>query len=136
MANKTQIEFDGFEEAISRLSELEGDVKKTTENALKETRKHVHENLNVAMQKHNRTFKTVRSLDNDSNVQWVGSVASISVGFDLTNGGLPSIFLMYGTPRMSKDQNLYNAVYGKKTKDEVMKIQRDIFYDEIRRLGG
>lgn len=136
MANKTRIEFDGFDEAIQRLSQLEGDVKGVTEQALQKTKQHIHENLKVVMQKHNRTGATVKSLDESSRINWQGSIGSIDVGFDLSNGGLPSIFLMYGTPRMNKDQNLYNAIYGKKTKDEIMKLQEEIFFEAIRKACG
>lgn len=133
---KTGIEFEGFDEVIARLSQLEGDVKGTTEHALQKTKQHIHGNLKIAMQKHNRTGVTLKSLDESSNVKWQGSVGSIDVGFDLSNGGLPSIFLMYGTPRMRKDQELYDAIYGQKTKDEIMKIQEEIFFDAIRKTGG
>ena len=51
-------------------------------------------------------------------------------------GGLPSIFLMYGTPRMKKDSKVYNAVYGKKTMDEVSMIQALIFADAINNHFG
>lgn len=136
MANKMGIEFDGFDEVLARISKLNGDTKNITEDALKQTKRHIHKNLGTAMQKHNRTYETVKSLDNESNVEWVGNVASINVGFHLGNGGLPSIFLMYGTPRMPKDQNLYNAIYGSKTKKEIMQIQEEIFFNELRRLNG
>lgn len=133
---KLNIEFKGFDEIVKRLTNLEGNVKKTTENALKESKRIVHNNLEAAMQKHNQTHETVESLDNKSGVKWTGGVGTIYVGFNIKEGGLPSIFLMYGTPRMKKDQKLYNAVYGKKIRDEVMKLQEETFYNEIRRLNG
>lgn len=136
MANKTRLEFEGFEEVIARLSKLEGDIKGTTEKALKTSHAHVTPQLHNIMKTHNQTGATEKSIVDNAKVEWAGSIASIDIGFDISHGGLASIFLMYGTPRMAKDQNLYNAVYGKKTKDEIMKIQEDIFYEEIRRLNG
>ncbi len=133
---KLKVEFDGFDAAVKRLTQLEGSAKKATEEALVKSKRHVHQNLGAAMQPHNKTMETVRALKSDSTVQWVGSVASIGVGFDIAHGGLPSIFLMYGTPRMDKDQKLYNAVYGTKTKKEVKKIQEEIFREAIRKAGG
>lgn len=134
MAKKASIEFDGFNEVVARLHELEGNVKEVTEDALRKTKRYVHNNLEAAMQKHNRTFETVHSLDDQTKVEWVGSAAAIDVGFHVREGGLASIFLMYGTPRMKKDPKLYNALYGKKTRDEIKKMQEGIFYKEIRRL--
>lgn len=136
MAKKAYIEFNGFNEVIARLHALEGNVKEVTEDALKKTKRHVHEKLKDAMQKHNQSFTTIHSLDDQSTVEWVGSTASIDIGFHVHKGGLPSIFLMYGTPRMDKDPKLYGAVYGKKVRNEIKKMQEDMFYDEIRRLDS
>ncbi|MDE5763748.1 MAG: hypothetical protein K2I00_02135 [Ruminococcus sp.] len=132
---KLNIEFSGFDEAVKRLESLEGNVKKTAGEALKKSKQTVQKNLEKAMQKHNRTHATVKSLDNESGVTWVGGVGTIYVGFNIAEGGLSSVFLMYGTPRIKKDSKLYNAVYGKKIRDEIKKIQEEAFYDEIRRLS-
>lgn len=133
---KMGLEFFGFEEVISRLSKLDGDIKGTTEKALKQSQKHITENLHKEMKKHKQTGYTEKSLVENPSVEWTGTVAKIDVGFDISNGGLPSIFLMYGTPRMEKDQNLFRALYGSRTMKEIRKIQEDTFYDEIRRLNG
>lgn len=133
---KIKLEIDGFENLIARLRELDGDIKGTTEEALKDSKRFVHKQLGRAMEKHNRTFGTVRSLDSSSGVQWAGTIATINVGFDISNGGLPSVFLMYGTPKIKKDQNLYNAIYGKNTRAEIQRIQEDVFYEAMQRAGG
>ena len=136
MANKFSVKFDGFDEVVARLSKLEGDVKKITEKALKETHANITPNLHLEMVRHRRTGQTEKSIVENAKIDWVGSVASVNIGFDISNGGLPSIFLMYGTPRMKKDQKLYNAIYSKKTKKDIMKIQEDVFYEAIREAGG
>lgn len=133
---KLKLEFDGFEEVVNRLKKLDGDVKDITEKALEASRDYVVPNLHSAMAPHRRTGKTEGAIDEKSRVEWTGTLAKISVGFDLKHGGLPSIFLMYGTPKMKKDQKLYNAIYGTATQNKIKQIQEDIFYDEIRRLGG
>lgn len=137
MAKHMKLEFDGFENVIARISKLGGDIKGTTEEALQKSRRYVHKNLGSAMQKHNNTYGTIRSLNCvPINADWEGTVATIEVGFKISEGGLPSIFLMYGTPRIDKDQKLYNAAFGAKTQKDVRKIQEDIFYNEIRRING
>lgn len=136
MSNKTKIEFDGFEEVISRLKKLDGDIKKVTEKALDETHKYVTKKADEAIRPHKLTGQTEKALKTKSDVDWSGTLASVKTGFSIHHGGLASIFLMYGTPRMKKDQKLWNAFWSKKTKDEIKKIQADIFYDEIRELGG
>ena len=141
--NKTYLEFEGFEEAISRLTKLEGDVKGTTEKALKETHKIITKKAEESAQKSNLPAKgkyskgdTLRSLYRDGKVEWVGTLASVETGFSIRKGGLPSIFMIHGTPRYMKDQKMYNAFWSNSTKNEVLKKQEEIFYEEIRKLGG
>lgn len=136
MANKTYIEFEGFEAVVERLSKLGANTKSITEKALKETHKVITAKAAEAIQPHKLTGLTEKSLKRQANIEWAGTLGSVETGFSIRQGGLASIFLMYGTPRMKKDQNLYNAFFSKKTQDEVRKIQEDIFYDEVRRLNG
>lgn len=137
------LEFEGFEEVIERLSKLDGDVKTTTERALKETHRIVTQKAEAAMQLENLPAKgeyssgdTLESLKREANVEWAGTLAEVPVGFSIREGGIASIFMMYGTPEYMKNQKLYNAIWGKATHDEVVKAQEDIFYEEIRKLGG
>ena len=134
MANKTRIEFEGFEEVIARLTKLDGDVRGVTEKALRETHKVITKKAEAAIAPHKQTGDTEKSLKRNAEIEWAGTLASVETGFSIRQGGLPSIFLMYGTPRMKKDQNLYNAFFGNKTRKEVMELQEKLFYDEIRRL--
>ena len=135
--NKLSIDFKGFEEYAERLEKLGGDLKETADKALKESKELVNEQLHEQMKKHHRTGKTDKSINDNAKVEWSGNVGSIDVGFDIAHGGLPSIFLMYGTPRMSKDQKLYNAVYGSATKRKVKELQEKIFAEAIqRKMGG
>ena len=134
--NKLGLQFSGWDEVIANLDSLGGDIKKTTENALLESQKIVARNAQTAMKKHRRTGKTENSISDDGTVTWIGSTAQIGVGFDLKSGGMPSIFLMYGTPRKAKDQAVYNAVYGSGTKKEISEKQSEIFYKEISERMG
>lgn len=137
MANKFKLEFSGFEELSLQLQKLGGDLKATTEDALKSTHSHITPKLRSDIQKHRRSGGTERSLVTDAKVQWNGDIASIDVGFDIKNGGLPSVFLMHGTPRVKPDKKLYQDIYGSKTKKEVAEIQEKEFSKAIQKhLGG
>lgn len=129
--NKLTLAFEGLSQMMEKLESLEGNVKDATEIALTQSRDYVNSGLRSAMTPHNQTRETVNSLK-DSKVKWTGSVAEIGVGFDLENGGLPSVFLMYGTPRITPDKNLYNAIYGSKTKKQIANIQQSVFSDAVR----
>ena len=142
--NKIGLQFSGFAEMIEKLDELQGDIKKTTEEALIKSKAHVSMNLLRAANKSNypahgkySTGATRHSIDTSKNTDWEGSTLSIPVGFDFEKGGLTSIFLMYGTPRMAKVQSIYDAVYGSKTKSQIRKIQKKTFADAInKKMGG
>ena len=136
MAKALGIDYSEISNLVKQLQQIDGNIKKTTEQALKKSQKYSAGNLHSEMAKHKQSGETEASIVEDSKVQWIGSIAQIDIGFDISNGGLPSIFLMYGTPRMSKDQKLFNAIYGKKTSNEIANIQKEIFFNEIKKLGG
>lgn len=131
--NKLRLEFKGFEKYAARLDELGGDLKAVTEKALKESHTLVTPKIKAAMTKHNKSGDTSRAILDKSPVVWDGAVASIDVGFDIQNGGMPSIFLMYGTPRVKPDRDLYNAIYGNKTKKDIKELQQEIFSAAIKK---
>lgn len=140
---RMKVEFEGFDSVLAKLKKLDGDAKKVTEEALRETHKIVTDKAEQAMGasflpaggKYS-TGETLKHLRREANIEWNATVASVPVGFDIKSGGLVSIFLMYGTPRMDPDKELYNAFFGNATKKEVMAAQEEIFYREIRRLEG
>ena len=143
------IDFKGFTEIAADLDRLQGDLKKTTEKALDFIPDMVNPDLHSTMSKHKRTGKTEESITNER-VTWEGTRASIPVGFDISHGGLPSIFLMYGTPRhapanqygpasgtnrgMQQDKKLYNAIFGNSTNKKIAEKQQEIFEKEIKKV--
>ena len=146
--NKIGLKFEGLEEMIANLEKVQGDLKATTEKALKASKQHINEELRKVTVPANypahgkySTGKTAQSIDTDMSVTWEGTTASIKVGYDMQISGMTSIFLMYGTPRhkppMKAVRKMYNAIYGSKMKKEVAEIQREVFVKVIkRRMGG
>lgn len=137
--NKLRLEFSGFEAMAEQLDKLGGSLEKTAAEALVKSKTVVSQNLLKATQKANfpahgkyATGETRHSIDTTRTITWEGKTASISVGFDMEKSGMTSIFLMYGTPKMSKVQAIYDAVYGPKVKTEIRKIQKEIFAKAIK----
>lgn len=62
MSNRVYLEFDGFDKVISRLNKLGGDIKGTTEKALKKTHSIVTQKAEEAITPHNKTRQTEKSL--------------------------------------------------------------------------
>ena len=128
--NRIGLQVEGFEDYMAKLDKLGGTaaMRRGVEEALKESKKYVNPLIEQAMTKlpaggRYSTGDTKRSLDKDMSVDWEGDTASIKVGFDFSESGLKSIFLMYGTPRMKPVTGLKAAVYGAKTKKEIAAIQ-------------
>lgn len=134
--NKIGLQYDGFEALISQLDSMDGNVKKAVERSLEAAHNTVTTKLVADMRRHRRTGRTAKAIAKDLEIKWEGTTASVKVGFRFPEG-LPSVFLMYGTPRKKKDQNLYNDIYGSRVKREIAEKQKQIFTEEImKRTGG
>lgn len=136
MSKQWGVDFEDFNFYAQKIESLsnKNTLKSVADKALKRTHNYITPKIESEFQKHNRTGRTFGSLRKDDSTEWNGDIGSVDVGFDIKNGGLASIFLMYGTPRMKPDKELYNLFYGSKIKKEVFKIQEDIFNDELQKL--
>lgn len=135
------LQFDGWEETITKLNSLAGNsgTAKAVEEALISSKEYVNEQLDKAVISASLPAKgkystgdTRKSINKDSVVQWQGQTASIKVGFDFKKSGTTSIFLMYGTPKMKPAKGLKTAVYGTKTKKEIAEIQSNVISKHIK----
>lgn len=155
MAKKRRwgIDFEGFTELSDRYMKLGGDIKTVANDCLQFIPEKINPDLSKAIAKHHRTGRTEKSLVKGQKPTWTGDTAEIKVGFDISHGGLPSIFLMYGTarhtpvnqygtpkkagakenPGIKQDKKLYNAVYGKAIQKEIAAEQEKIFTTAIEK---
>lgn len=120
-------------------------MKRGVEGALKSSKEFVNTQITKAMAKSNLPAHgeysrlgepTKNSIDRDMTVQWNGLEAEIKVGFDFKKSGLTSIFLMYGTPRMSPANGLEDAIYGRKTQKQIAKLQEEALFKVESKLWG
>ena len=151
MAKKWGVNFKGFSELSERYMKLGGELKDVAGDCLAFIPEKVNPDLSKAIRKHQRTGKTARSLVEGQTPTWAGDIATIKVGFKISDGGLPSIFLMYGTarhtpvnqygtprkpgakenPGIKQDKKLYNAIYGSTTQKEIAAEQEKIYKTAI-----
>ena len=131
------IQFSGAGKMLTALDELSAaGVQRAIGKALRETHAGVTPKIHAEMQKHNKSGDVERSIVDEPRVTIEGNIISMPIGFDLDKGGLPSIWLIYGTPRhgpygekgghpgQQPDQGLYEAIFGRKTAGEIAKVQR------------
>ena len=140
MANKLSFDFPMYEKLKKKLEALGGDVlDNAVDKAIADSHEYVTAQLEQAISPHRKTGKTASSLDKVPNVVKTGTEYSADVGFHITEGGLPSIFLMYGTkvhgqPHIQPDKALYNAIYGNATKKRIQEIQSSAFFETIGKV--
>lgn len=127
MAKKSKLAFN-FDEMAGLAEKFEkagGSLQEAADRALKATHDYITPNLSTGIQRHVQTGDTKESLDKRGGVIWESPLkAHVNIGFNLEEGGLPSIFLMWGTPKMRPDTKLKSAAFGAKVTREVAAIQR------------
>lgn len=133
---KMSLSFEGLDEMMKKLERLDKDTKAVTEEALTKAHEIVTAKAEAAVRqlpaggRYSRG-DTAASLQRTPKIKWSGSEASVEVGFNIRKGGLPSIFMMYGTPRYMKVQAMYDAFYSSQTEGEVINAEREIFLNAI-----
>ena len=150
--NKITLDFPGIKATFERFEKMDLAVGPAVSEALQKSYDYVTSHLEDQIEQHHRTGRSEESLLKNEKVQVEGTTYYINVGFDVSNGGLASIFLMYGSPKhvitryhgkkkstwnhpgMDADQVLYDLVFGKTTKQEIAKIQKKVFEKRMEGL--
>jgi hypothetical protein len=147
MANNLGVVFKGFDKEIAKYTKaLNGGIKPIIEKTLKVAPKTINPLISRDIKLHHRTGKTERSMERQNKVTWSGTEATIPVGFHIRRGGLPSIFLMYGTARhypgdtgpyhTKPDVELREDIIGPNIEKKIANEQEDIFHKEITKAFG
>lgn len=136
--SKFYFNYDAMDDLIEKLDKAGGNLPDTVDRTLKAAHGYITPGLKSGIKRHNVTGDTEKSLQTTGKVVWETPLrAHIRIGFKIGDGGLPSIFLMWGTPKhgrhpgISADTKLKNAAFGAKVKREVAAIQREEFEKAI-----
>lgn len=139
MAKKSKLAFN-FDEMYDLAEKLEnagGNLQAAADRALKATHDHITPNLATGIKRHVLSGDTQESLDKRGGVVWESPLkAHVNIGFNIKEGGLPSVFLMWGTPKMKKDAKLKSAAFGAKVKREVAAIQQQEMEKALKEITG
>ena len=133
MAKKSKFafNFEEMEALAAKIEKMGGSLEEAVEDALQGTNDLITPKLAAGIASHHVSGDTEKSLDKSPAVTWKNPlVAQVNIGFDLSNGGLPSVFLMWGTPKrkaskMPVDKKLKSAAFGPAVKREIAKLQRE-----------
>lgn len=142
--NKMGLKFEGWDEYMAKLDELGGSgaMKRGVEAGLKASKSYVNPLINKAVTtpnlpaggKYGSGADVRAAIDQELKVEWDGMTGEINIGFTFENIGLLSIYLIYGTPKMSPAKGLKAAIYGAKTQKEVARIQQEALSKVIKRI--
>ena len=152
MGNQLGVMFKGFDKEIAKYTKaLNGGIKPIIEKCLEVAPKEITPRIERDMQKHNKTGRTVKSIDRKNEITWSGTEATIPVGFHIRRGGLASVFLMYGTARhypgdtgpkhengkhSQADDQLREDIIGPNIEKKIAALQEQIFDREITKAFG
>lgn len=138
-----KLEFKGFQETLKKLTDLNADVKRIATEAMQKSFDIVTEKARDAVAKPNlpkggrfSTGRTEESLVTHLDITWKNTEATAPVGFDVSKGGLPSIFMIRGSPRYMKVQAMYDAFFSDQTIGEVLNAQREVFNKALEEAIG
>ena len=136
--NKFDLNFDGFLDLAKDIDAMgEGYLQKAVNNAFTATKDFVNAEVERAMASSPFNFdgqgyskgESKKSLEEVKAmpVEWNGTVATAKAGVNLSDAP-QAIILAYGTPHLSGDKNLLNALKVKgKVQQEVDRIQAEEF---------
>lgn len=148
MARKrTGIEFAGWDDYMAKLDKIGGrsGLKRGVDAGLIASKEYVNPKLLKSVTggalpaggKYSSPPHVKNTLDTELKVNWEGSTAEIKIGFNIKKpGGMTSIYLMYGTPRMRPAKGLKTTVYGAKTRKEIATLQEEAVSKVIKRIMG
>lgn len=136
--NTLKLQIGGFQELITKLDSLQGDVKKAVTDALEQAGETIGEDTLDAVDNANLPAKgvyskghTKASIITNPTVHWSGNQAEIGVGFDYSKKGAGG-FLITGTPRMKPDYELQKIYKRKKYMNQIQNDMADVVNDYIK----
>ena len=130
--NTMKLDLNGFKELLERIQKAGGNIDAAAEKALVESAKPFMEDLKTGINKHHQTGLTEASLNDPTQIERDGNRLTLKVGFDLGKGGLPALFLEYGTPRMKAEPFIQSSIQRNQSKSR--KIQKELLSKILKEL--
>lgn len=130
MGGKSKIDFYGTSEFLQKLEKAGGNVEKAIVNALKKSAEKPKQQMLEYMHQHKLSGATMKSFTEE--IKSEGDKIYMKVGFDIKKGGLPAVFLNYGTPRIAPSFFIDNAI--ENNLDEIKRVQLEALNNAFKEL--
>lgn len=139
--NTLRLDLSGFEEMVTKLEALNGNVQKAVTDALQQAAETVHDDTVDAMRKQNLPHKGIYSTGRtaltivQASVEWSGTIGVAPVGFDYGEKGAGG-YLISGTPRMQPNRALEQIYTRKKYMKQLQEDMQEVISDYINEAMG
>lgn len=130
MGGKAKIDFYGTSELLQKLEKAGGNVEKAIVNALKKSAEKPKAEMLEYIRQHKLSGATEESFTEE--IKSEGDKIYMKVGFDIKKGGLPAVFLNYGTPRIAPSFFVDNAI--ENNIDEIKRVQLEALNNAFKEL--
>lgn len=124
MGGKARIDFYGSSELLKKLERAGANVEKCIVDALQKSVEKPKEEMISFLRDKPHPYSTGATLDSfTEEIKHEKNKVYLKVGFDIKKGGLPAVFLNYGTPKIAPTSFIDNAV--ENNLDEIKRAQID-----------
>lgn len=129
--SKAKIEFYGTDELIRKIEKAGGNVEKAIIEALKQSSEKPKAEMLSYIRRHRQTGATEDSFTEEFKSK--NDKIYMRIGFDIKRGGLPALFLNYGTPRIQPSFFIDNAIDHNidSIKEAQLDVLREVFKEAI-----
>lgn len=121
---RVNMNFKGMDSVLKTIEAMGGNAEKAIEKALLECHELVTNQVNQEMARYKiNSGEMKESILDENRVQWTGKRVSVKAGFNQKQSMHGTYMMITGTPYRKPDRQLYNAIYGAKTRKAIKEIQ-------------
>lgn len=130
---RNRIDFYGSSELLKKLEKAGANVEKLVVDALQKSVEKPKQEMYDYMKAHTRKGDYVHTIDSfTTEIKQEGDKVYLKLGFDIKNGGLPAVFLNYGTPKIPPSFFIDNAI--ENNVDEIKRVQLEALNEAFKEL--
>lgn len=127
---RNRIDFYGSSELLKKLEKAGANVEKLVVDALQKSVEKPKAEMLDFIRQHKLTGETENSFTTE--IKQEGDKVYLKLGFDIKNGGLPAVFLNYGTPKIPPSFFIDNAI--ENNVDEIKRVQLEALNEAFKEL--
>lgn len=129
--NAFKLSFYGSSELLKKIDDAGGNVEDAISSAIVKSAQLPKHDMEEFMRQHRYSGLTASTMTEDR-IKWIDGKCKYRVGYDIKKGGMASLFLDIGTPKMKPHFFIYHSV--EKNITRIMHLQESALQDALREL--